>query len=267
MDKKPADPSAEAAAPAQSGESVEVLDWLETEVTAISCRYHGDPSYDHDAYWMRDRVVKLIADARKAFATPQPTQSEEPCGVAGSMPGTDGFTMVVFKASDVPVGTQVYTTPQPAQTPQVASQDDERAASPNLSLMQKLLGWNRAQANPPIRISMEYGVADFMLSALQNERAASPQATAMFPAALNPKLDKDKRDISTAQPATTTQPAQTERALTFEDRQQAVEAWEERIIADGRNISSREAACFEDGFEAGRALLTAAQPEIGADHE
>jgi hypothetical protein len=48
--------------------TADVFDWLETEVTAISCRYHGDPSYDHDAYWMRDRVVKLIGEARNTFA-------------------------------------------------------------------------------------------------------------------------------------------------------------------------------------------------------
>lgn len=62
--------------------------------------------------------------------------------------------------------------------------------------------------------------------------------------------------------AASLQPVAQTRALTFEDRQTAVEAWEERIIADGRNISSREAACFEDGFEACRALL-AAQPAPG----
>jgi hypothetical protein len=28
----------------------EVFDYLEEELSAISCRYHGDPSYDHDAY-------------------------------------------------------------------------------------------------------------------------------------------------------------------------------------------------------------------------
>jgi hypothetical protein len=54
----------------QADEAVtdDVFGWLETEVTAISCRYHGDPSYDHDAYWMRDRVVKLIGEARNTFA-------------------------------------------------------------------------------------------------------------------------------------------------------------------------------------------------------
>lgn len=57
-----------AAEQADEAATDDVFDWLETEVTAISCRYHGDPSYDHDAYWMRDRVVKLIGEARNTFA-------------------------------------------------------------------------------------------------------------------------------------------------------------------------------------------------------
>lgn len=32
----------------------------------------------------------------------------EPVGVAGTMPGTGGFTMAAFKAEDVPVGTRLY---------------------------------------------------------------------------------------------------------------------------------------------------------------
>ncbi len=55
----------------------EALDWLETELSAISCRYHGDPSYDHDAYWMRGRVEKLLEEARKLFTAPTPPVSEE----------------------------------------------------------------------------------------------------------------------------------------------------------------------------------------------
>jgi hypothetical protein len=30
------------------------------EIDAISCRYHGDPSYDHDAYWMKGAVKDPI---------------------------------------------------------------------------------------------------------------------------------------------------------------------------------------------------------------
>jgi uncharacterized protein (DUF2384 family) len=62
---------AEAAIAAGGAQEPDVFKWLETELSAISCRYHGDPSYDHDAYWMKDRVMKLIADARKAFALPR----------------------------------------------------------------------------------------------------------------------------------------------------------------------------------------------------
>lgn len=41
----------------------------------------------------------------------------EVVGEAGRMPGTDGFTTAVFKASDVPVGTKLYAaTPPRADT-------------------------------------------------------------------------------------------------------------------------------------------------------
>lgn len=39
------------------------------------------------------------------------TAGAKPVGVAGTMPGTDGFTMAAFKASDVPVGTNLYASP------------------------------------------------------------------------------------------------------------------------------------------------------------
>jgi hypothetical protein len=61
-------PLPRAAEQAAEAATVDIFDRLETEVTAISCRYHGDPCHDHDAYWMRDRVVKLIEKARNVFA-------------------------------------------------------------------------------------------------------------------------------------------------------------------------------------------------------
>lgn len=50
---------------------------------------------------------------RRAFARAllAASASAEPVGIAGSMPGTDGFTMAAFKAEDVPVGTELYTRP------------------------------------------------------------------------------------------------------------------------------------------------------------
>ncbi len=46
--------------------SVEWFDELICDVSVIDCRYRGDPSYDHDAYWMRERVVAMLEKRRDA---------------------------------------------------------------------------------------------------------------------------------------------------------------------------------------------------------
>jgi hypothetical protein len=73
----------------------EIFDWLETELSAIDCRYRGDPSYDHDAYWMRQRVQKLIAEARTVFGSDSAGEADEEakcpgCGKRGTPNGNDG---------------------------------------------------------------------------------------------------------------------------------------------------------------------------------
>lgn len=50
--------------------------WLETEISAVDCRYRGDPSYDHDAYWMRERVLKLVKEAKGIFGKAAQQQAE-----------------------------------------------------------------------------------------------------------------------------------------------------------------------------------------------
>ena len=45
----------------------ELIEYLRTEISAISCRYRGDPSYDHDAYWMREEVYKLLEEVEQIF--------------------------------------------------------------------------------------------------------------------------------------------------------------------------------------------------------
>ncbi len=45
----------------------EVIEWLDTEITAIDTMYRGDPSYEHDAYWMKSEVLDVVESARKAF--------------------------------------------------------------------------------------------------------------------------------------------------------------------------------------------------------
>ena len=55
-------------------------------------------------------------------------REDEPVGEAGSMPSASGFTMACFKASDVPVGTKLYTHPQQRNAVEVT---DEREAFEN----------------------------------------------------------------------------------------------------------------------------------------
>ncbi|AOI92083.1 hypothetical protein [Burkholderia pseudomultivorans] len=49
-------------------EQPSALDWLETEISAVDCWYRGDPSYEHDAYWMKERALKLVQEAKAIFA-------------------------------------------------------------------------------------------------------------------------------------------------------------------------------------------------------
>lgn len=52
-------------------------EWLKTEISAIDTWYRGDPSYMHDAYWMKDRVLKLLDHpaALSSPATPEPVSA------------------------------------------------------------------------------------------------------------------------------------------------------------------------------------------------
>ena len=57
--------------------------------------------------WDRSTLEQFAREARdKLVAMAQ----VEPVGVAGAMPGTFGFTMASFLASEVPIGTKLYTS-------------------------------------------------------------------------------------------------------------------------------------------------------------
>lgn len=43
------------------------LEWLETEITAVDTWHRGSPSYEHDAGWMKDQALRLVAEARAAL--------------------------------------------------------------------------------------------------------------------------------------------------------------------------------------------------------
>jgi hypothetical protein len=86
----------------------------------------AEPECVTEAMWKR------IADAKavlKGNAVQAEQAQAEPIGEVGTMPGTDGFTMACFKASEVPVGTKLYlaTPALPAQAEQVEA---VRAAEP-----------------------------------------------------------------------------------------------------------------------------------------
>lgn len=42
-------------------------DCLIADISAIDCVYRGDPTYDHDAYWMREHVVRMLEQRRDAL--------------------------------------------------------------------------------------------------------------------------------------------------------------------------------------------------------
>ena len=58
---------------------------------------HGKTGFEHD-----------ISDAADMLDSLVPADAGEAVGVAGSMPGTDGFTMACFDAAKVPIGTKLY---------------------------------------------------------------------------------------------------------------------------------------------------------------
>ena len=60
-----------------------------------------------------DGKANPYAQALRELLAAHNAGAQEPVGVAGTMPGTDGFTMAAFRAEDVPVGTSLYTHPQP----------------------------------------------------------------------------------------------------------------------------------------------------------
>ena len=47
--------------------SREWWDSLIADISAIDCVYRGDPSYAHDAYWLRERVMQMFEQRRDAL--------------------------------------------------------------------------------------------------------------------------------------------------------------------------------------------------------
>ncbi len=56
----------------------EVIEWLDAEITALDTMYRGDPSYEHDAYWMKSEVLGVVELARNAFVA-QLREGDDKC--------------------------------------------------------------------------------------------------------------------------------------------------------------------------------------------
>jgi hypothetical protein len=76
--------------------------------------------------WKRTvAAVPQTPTTEQYSAVQQPQVEQEPAGETEFMPGTTGFTMACFRASDAPVGTKLYTHPQPPRQPLTDKRIDE----------------------------------------------------------------------------------------------------------------------------------------------
>lgn len=77
--------------------AVKFAGWL---LDNVEGHFIGEHQLQH---WLEDWISESD--------TPRAAKVEEAVAEAGSMPGTNGFTMACFKASDVPIGTKLYLHP------------------------------------------------------------------------------------------------------------------------------------------------------------
>lgn len=73
-----------AAEQAQQAEpSKEWFNFLIEDVSAIDCMYRGDPTYEHDAYWMKNHVIKMLEKRRDTCQLPDLAASTIKLGLHG----------------------------------------------------------------------------------------------------------------------------------------------------------------------------------------
>lgn len=124
--------------PSQAAEPAPPADAVTDDMVLAACRVRSPEIFRHglqglktdgektaatlarESNEVRSMLNAALSDRKIAppAETSQPVaQKADAVGEASAMPGTSGFTMACFKASDVPVGTKLYTTPQaPALT-------------------------------------------------------------------------------------------------------------------------------------------------------
>ena len=60
---------------------------------------------------LHDDISEWMDKCDALRTTIEQMEQQEPAGIAGSMPGTSGFTVACFSADEVPVGTKLYALP------------------------------------------------------------------------------------------------------------------------------------------------------------
>jgi len=130
------------------------------------------PEYNPEECPAFDRILSALA------SSPSPTGAE-PVGESGTMPGTDGFTMACFKATDVPIGTKLYASPQAvAPTGEIAGLVEVE----KIDCVTYERGWQEP-ADPIWRIQINGVCADFPTETWANNFADAIRRTIAQPLA------------------------------------------------------------------------------------
>lgn len=89
------------------------LAWMRAMTKELGCEADPQDPDGNSPFWMARRLTQAIA-ALRAQAQPKPEDPLLEVGIAGAMPGTQGFTMAAFEARQVPVGTRIFIQAPPA---------------------------------------------------------------------------------------------------------------------------------------------------------
>jgi hypothetical protein len=159
-----------------------VFEWLETEVKAIDCWHRGDPSYEHDAHWMKDKVLKLIGEAREAFIDLQPPQAAVGDEFVSVPPGLTREEKRQFVLD--------HAAPAPA-TPKGMTGCAACTSEPECA-------WHQMCVNSAIEIAKTVGYALAEMKSEQRAIADKPQDAAVYQSI----ADNYARDLKPEQRAT-----------------------------------------------------------------
>ena len=121
-------------------EVLDVLDHLEAAYKEIESWKGLARQFGNEADELRTHLSFAKDELNRLRAKIAEMEKQEPAGIAGSMPGTSGFTMACFSADEVPMGTKLYALPgaQPAPSvPDGFSREDLEAVADGLDGYEK----------------------------------------------------------------------------------------------------------------------------------